>query len=375
MKRNNKQSLLVVIVLLAISLIIYFCFPKPPCSLSVFEKRSVWFSYIDMAKFSYDSKKAFQEDFLEALEVVDHYHCQNVIVQVRAFCDALYPSDLYPLSYVMCHKKSLSFDPLKEMVDLAHQKGLTIEAWINPYRISLNESTYLNFLNDHSHHSWLKDNQKTIGYDAFKYILNPASQDVRDYIVAGVLEIVNNYDVDGIHFDDYFYVEGTHVQTTRKQRMDYVNMLIQDVYQSIHLAKSDVVFGISPQGNYENCLNEGADVDTWLKEEGYVDYLMPQIYWSDDYGHQQTMFSDRAKLYASLKRHSHISLYAGLALYQSGEEQELDHGWSESSHNISDQVQILYQYGYKGFSLFSYSSLLNEDGKKEMDELLKVHPN
>ncbi len=153
-------------------------------------------------------------------------------------------------------------------------------------------------------------------------------------------------------------------------------MLVQSVYQSIKAIDPDVVFGISPQGNYENCLESGADVVTWLKEEGYIDYLMPQIYWSNHYGSdgKTKLYSQRIKTFARLKRHKNVTLYAGLALYQAGKELNDDQGWSNSINNISSQVQILYLNGYKGYSLFTYSSLLNETGQKEMDELLRIHP-
>jgi len=375
-KKNTKHSFLVIVVLLCVCFIVYFLFPRPTCSLSSLDKRAVWFSYSDLAKFSYESRDAFIEDFSEALRVVDNYKNNTIIVQVRPFADALYQSKIYPISKVICHRSSLSFDPLEEMIKLAHKKGISIEAWINPYRISLNKNTYQNFMELSSKKSWLEDTKQSIGYATYKYIFNPESQDVRDYIVAGVKEIVENYEVDGIHFDDYFYIEGTHGETTQGQRMDNVNMLIQDVYQSIKSINSNIVFGISPQGNYENCVNEGADVDTWLKEDGYVDYIMPQVYWSDQYGPdgKTRMFTDRIELYAGLKRQKTVMLYAGLALYQSGEELDLDKGWALSSSNISEQVQILSNNGYKGYSLFNYSSLLKEDGEKEMRELLRTHP-
>lgn len=376
MKKNTKHSFLVIVVLLCVCFIVYFLFPRPTCSLSSLDKRAVWFSYSDLAKFSYESRDAFIEDFSEALRVVDNYKNNTIIVQVRPFADALYQSKIYPISKVICHRSSLSFDPLEEMIKLAHKKGISIEAWINPYRISLNKNTYQNFMELSSKKSWLEDTKQSIGYATYKYIFNPESQDVRDYIIAGVKEIVENYEIDGIHFDDYFYIEGTHGETTQGQRMDNVNMLIQDVYQSIKSINSNIVFGISPQGNYENCVNEGADVDTWLKEDGYVDYIMPQVYWSDQYGPdgKTRMFTDRIELYAGLKRQKTVMLYAGLALYQSGEELDLDKGWTLSSSNISEQVQILSNNGYKGYSLFNYSSLLKEDGEKEMRELLRTHP-
>ncbi len=373
---KKKKSWFVIIVLLIICLLVYYFFPKPACSLSSLDKRAVWFSYTDLSKFSYESKKQFREDFSLAIDNVKKYKTNTVIVHVRPFSDALYLSKLFPISKVITNRSSLSFDPLKEMVDIAHDKGLSIEAWVNPYRISLNQKTYEQFKTQSIKGSWLDNKDYTIGYATHKYILNPASQDVRDYIVAGIVEIVENYDVDGIHFDDYFYVEGTHGETTQNERMDNVNMLIQDVYQSIHFVKPDVTFGISPQGNYENCISEGADVDTWLKEEGFVDYVMPQIYWSDHYGEQgnEKMYTNRIQTFSQLERRKGVMLYAGLALYQAGEDLNYDQGWKKSSSNISSQVQILYLNGYKGYSLFTYESLLKEAGQKELEALLKGHP-
>ena len=146
MKKNTKHSFLVIVVLLCVCFIVYFLFPRPTCSLSSLDKRAVWFSYSDLAKFSYESRDAFIEDFSEALRVVDNYKNNTIIVQVRPFADALYQSKIYPISKVICHRSSLSFDPLEEMIKLAHKKGISIEAWINPYRISLNKNTYQNFM-------------------------------------------------------------------------------------------------------------------------------------------------------------------------------------------------------------------------------------
>lgn len=374
MKSNTKHSVIVIVVLLCLSLVIYFLFPKPPCSITSFDKRAVWLTYQDLSELSYDSKEAFEKEFQEMIQTIKKYKNNTIIVQVRAFSDALYNSNLFPLSQVITNQTSLSFDPLQVMVDIAHNEGISIEAWINPYRISLNKQTYMQFFNS-SHRAWLKDPHYTIHYGSYQYILNPANAQVRKYIVEGVKEIVSHYKVDGIHFDDYFYISGTHGQTTQDERLDNVNILIQDVYQSIKEMNSDISFGISPQGNYENCLIEGADIDTWLKEEGYIDYLMPQIYWSNQYDDgKTTMFTNRAKLFAGLKRHKNVQLYAGLALYHAGENINNDLGWSLSHQNISDQVQVLSELGYDGYSVFKYASLKNESGKKEMDELLKVHP-
>lgn len=372
--KKKKHSLFVIIILLCICVLIYIFIPHPPCSLLSFDKRAVWFSYGDLEQFSYKSQKDFEKDFSQAIENIKKYHMNTVIVQVRAFSDALYDSKLFPVSKVITHQESLSFDPLQSMIDIAHQNDMSIEAWVNPYRISLNRESFEQFLNESPHYQWLEDANQTIGYATYQYIFNPASQSVRDYIVDGVREIVENYDVDGIHFDDYFYVAGTHDGTTQNQRMDYVNMLIQDVYQTIKSIDDHVVFGISPQGNYENCISDGADIDTWLSEEGYIDYLMPQIYWSDQYGEgNEAMFTQRCQQFADIPRHQSVILYAGLALYRAGNGEDEDYGWQNRTDNISSQVQILYEHGYKGFSLFRYGSFLQDSAILELESLIHQH--
>ena len=374
MRRKKKgdigQSIKVLIVICLLCFIIFFLSPPIPTTLTHFSKRAIWISYIEMEDLSYDSLTSFKKSYNQILEKVKKYEINTVIVHVRAFSDALYNSTVYPFSSYMSGHESLSFDPLEEMVKMTHDEGLKFEAWINPYRISFNSDTLKQFKKSR-YASWL-DSDDTIHCGDNKYILNPASEKARKLIVNGVKEIVQNYEVDGIHFDDYFYIEGSYKDTTEKTRKENVNLLVKDVYQTIKTINPDVTFGISPQGNYENCMSHGADVDTWLKSEGYIDYLMPQIYWSNDYDGTK-LFSKRAKLFASLKRNHNVSLYAGLALYNAGKNSGKDKGWSKSSDNISKQVDILANYGYRGYSLFSYSSLFDSDGIKEMNALLQEH--
>lgn len=374
-KKKKQKSLKVVLILICLMILIYFIFPIPNCSLSDFDKRAVWVSYQDLAKLSFENQRSFEKEFKEIVSHAQKQKCNTLIVHVRAFSDALYPSQLFPISSVITKQSRLTFDPLASMIDLTHQEGLSFEAWINPYRISINEKTYQQFIAHSMKRRWLNDESYTIHYGTYQYILNPAHQEVRDYITKGVQEIVKNYDVDGIHFDDYFYVEGTHGKTTQKERLDHVNALISQVYSAIKSVKDNVTFGISPQGNYENCLLEGADVDTWLKEEGYVDYVMPQIYWSDSYGvdGNTEMFTKRAKTFSRLKKHKNVKLYAGLAIYKAGQEDGNDIGWSQRSDNLSRQIQTLYQYDYDGYSLFDYSSMMKEEGQKEMSEVFRHH--
>jgi uncharacterized lipoprotein YddW (UPF0748 family) len=112
-------------------------------------------------------------------------------------------------------------------------------------------------------------------------------------------EVVKNYDVDGIHFDDYFYQAGT-----ASSRRNNVYLLIRDVYSKIKSISKDAVFGISPKGDVYALIDVGADVETWLSLPGYVDYLCPQLYWSDSYGSAgtTTMYSNRLNGFVSINK-------------------------------------------------------------------------
>ncbi len=365
--KSNHQGVIALIIIVVVCIILHLFVPKN-MTIDDMEKRCVWVSYSDLQQLDYHSLESFKESFQKVINTSINNKCNVLIVHVRAFQDAMYKTNRFPLSTVIIGRK-VSFDPLEIMIQLCHQSNIKFEAWINPYRISLNQYTYQQFISYSPIKKWISDNKKVIHYGEYQYILNSGSQDVIDYIVNGVEEIVRNYKVDGIHFDDYFYVENTHQNISREKRLSNVNRLIKRVYKTIKDIDRDVLFGISPAGNIENCILAGADIYSWLSEDGYVDYLMPQIYWTNQYKNNTPLFTNRLKQWNKLKKND-VDLYIGLALYQAGKELEYDQGWSKSHKNIIEQVEILFQYDIKGYALFHYQNLLEKSGQKEMKHLL-----
>ncbi len=209
-------------------------------------------------------------------------------------------------------------------------------------------------------------------------ILDPAQQETRDLITNGVKEIVENYDVDGIHFDDYFYVSAMidsyseDVRPSVQTRKENVNKLIVQVYSAIKAINPECQFGISPEGNLDNARNQGADIDTWLSNEGYIDYIMPQIYWTNSYtlmdGNISTMFSDRCKEWQAINYNNKL-IYVGLALYRVGEVNSSDIGWSIANDNLAYQYNIAYNNGYDGYALFRYEWLDKPESALELNAL------
>lgn len=336
-----------------------------------FDKKAVWFSYINMQTLKDNEESEFKSNFTQICETIKNNQLDTIIVQVRPFMDSIYPSDLFPISTSISSTNFINYDALEIMVDIAHNHNLKIEAWINPYRISYNEAQ----LNYFSENSMIADwiNSEHILINGSTAILNPASEKARDYIVSGVEEIINKYDVDGIHMDDYFYVESLFGNTTIEQRCQNVNLLVKQLYQMIKEKDASITFGISPQGNLDNARNIGADIDTWLSESGYVDYVMPQIYWSDQWGMDGSveMFSTRVSAYSELHTNDHIKIYAGLALYLAGQNVRDDIGWSQNTDNLKRQSDILKEYGWNGFSLFDYDSMNDPSTHEELNHLLR----
>ncbi len=270
------------------------------------------------------------------------------------------------------------FDPLEIFIARAHEKGLAFEAWVNPYRVRLNETRPPNVAEnslENTHPEWVKQ-------AAGGAYLEPSNPDVQAYICKGVEEIVKNYAVDGIQFDDYFYPttdEAFDAQeyaglggglSLAEWRRQNVNTLVKSVYDTVHAAAAEagrtVVFGISPQGNNDNNYNtQYSDVGLWLSTPGYVDYVMPQVYWGYDFrlqsGSDRFAFENIVAEWLAMPRSESVALAFGLGAWRIGagdgssaETQE----W-ESGHNLADMLGTLEGAGADGYALYRYASLFD----------------
>lgn len=292
------------------------------------EMKGVWISFLDYQSFLKGKTEAdFTATFSGMCDKAVAQGCNALIVHVRSHNDAIYPSAIYPWSVTMTGGNP-GYDPLNIMVSTAHVKGLQFHAWINPY-----------------------------GYRNGVYSGNAALA-TQANIVAGVAEIVNKYPVDGIHFDDYFPPLGAAAH----------NAMIQQVYSTAHAAGK--VFGISPQGNIENNTAMGADVKTWLSTPGYVDYVCPQIYWTDHYGAagNVAMFSNRLAQWTAMDT-AGIPLYVGLASYRAGQISSSDPGWRLGSNNLQSQASQARANGWSGYFIYNFSSLYSPSAATELANL------
>lgn len=341
--------------------------------------RGMWFPYYELDEM-YKSKQGFAASFNEALDRCLKYGINNVYVHVRSHCDAYYKSELFPWSAYLTGTQGVDpqIDPLQIMIDAAHSKGIKIHAWINPYRVYL-MPTDLSLLADNNPAKiWLTDDDVTndswvAEWEGGLY-LSPAEVQVTELIAAGVREIVTNYDVDGIHFDDYFYptteevfdeaqyalyrtqVSGVPLELEQWRRAN-VNAMVSTVYNAVKAIKPDCIFGISPMASIENnYYTVYADIAAWL-EGGYVDYVMPQLYFGFEYPQEKSRFDVLLKEWCELFKTTNAKLYIGLGAYRIGATDQDNIEWSEKDDILARQAELINKSPQvSGWVMYSYSS-------------------
>lgn len=352
------------------------------------EMRGVWVSYMELSMENESSKtqKAFEDKFTEIAQKCRESGFNTLIVQVRPFCDALYKSSYFPWSHILTgtQGENPQYDALQIMCDICKENNLKIHAWINPYRVSSNETPKK--LSDNN--PYIKNYEIGIKTDNGIF-LDPSNETAQQLISDGVKEIAENYDVDGIQFDDYFYPtedEGfdkkqyeAYIEKYGKEnsmsldnwRMQNVNTLICKVYRTIKSVDSSVEFGISPQGNIGN--NDGlyADVKSWCTCKGFADYICPQIYFSLE--NPALTFEDCLNSWTSLDFDENVKLYVGLGGYKAGNGEYDEETWLLSDSILADEYDILRNNkSVRGFMLYSYNSLEDDTAKKEINNLINA---
>ncbi|MBR6593909.1 MAG: family 10 glycosylhydrolase [Clostridia bacterium] len=353
--------------------------------------KAAWLSQYDMNDVYVDG--AFQraeDDFTQRIETLfgglAELGLNTLFVQLRPNGDSMYPSAYYcPSSYAVgSYGADFTYDPLKIMVDVAHKHNLSIHGWINPLRcMDVNAIDLINIsygLRDFEQNHM---DDYVVKYDG-KFYLNPGREEVRQLIINGAAEIARYYDIDGIHIDDYFYpttessfdkasfLDQTEYLSVADFRKASLNALVGGIYSAVKAENPKLIFGVSPAGQPGAVRKAYADIDTWLSTEGYLDYIMPQLYWGFEL--RGSEFDKLYRNWNSLIKID-IKLIPGLSLSRaaSGETSE----WVNNKDVLKRCVEYANGFGGKGFSLFSSDSILSAfDGSRvpntleEMDNLL-----
>ena len=339
------------------------------------EKRAVFISYIELGNYLRGKdEETIKKTIDDMLDNVKNFDFNMVILQVRSFSDAIYPSSIFPSSRSVVNNEGdeLPFDILKYFIKKAHQKDLELHAWINPYRISNDTDTSIISKENPAYKLLNTSSVKVIDNVGIYY--NPASSEVESLILDGIEEIIKNYDVDGIHFDDYFYPKSNDIDSTdyekaykdnnsltlQEYRLNTISSLIRKTYKLIKSYDKSILFGISPDGNIDNNYNSNyVDTRKFCTEEGYLDYIMPQVYYG--FLNSTKPFEDTVKSWNNLITND-IDLIPALAFYKTGNIDEFAkegvNEWVEYNNIIAREVMLSRELSnYSGFALFRYDSI------------------
>lgn len=366
------------------------------------EMRAVWIATvenIDWPSTSQLTVEAQKAEMISLLDSVKAYHMNTIVFQIRPDADALYASKLEPWSEWLTGKQGLApnpwYDPLQFTINECRKRGIDIHVWLNPYR-AIQNIDKTKAAPDHvsnTHPEWM------LTYGNKKYF-DPGIPEVRDHVARVVSDIVRRYDIDAIHFDDYFYpykIAGTEFpddnsfqkysgsfgpQNKDDWRRNNVDLIIKQLHDSIKSIKPTVEFGISPFGVWRNKKNdpEGsetragvtnyddlyADILKWQKER-WIDYVTPQLYWY--IGKEVADYAILAKWWAD---HSYgCNIYIGQAPYLISPESK-DQAW-RTSEEITKQLSLNRTIPEIKGSMFFSAKFLLKNPLSIQEKLMKDH--
>ena len=350
------------------------------------EFRGVWIATVENIDWPSSSKLSPDQQKKELTDQLDAHQetgINAVMFQIRPAADAFYAKSREPWSKWLTGKQGSApnplYDPLEFAITEAHKRGMELHAWFNPYRAT-NDGKFAALSPEHI--TRIKPEWFFI-YGGIK-LFNPGIPEVRDYIVKVFLDVVDNYDIDGVHMDDYFYpykIDGQHIndaQTFKDYGTGYTNIndwrrhnvdtLVEMLSDSIHKHKPHMKFGISPFGVWANQYQNPDGSDThggssyyelfadsrkWI-EEGWVDYINPQIYWP--IGDRSVPFDKLLDWWSDNTYDRH--LYVGMAAYRINERRLTKF---KSPFSMPDEIKYLRKNPrVQGSVFFSSKSLLND---------------
>ncbi len=346
------------------------------------EFRAAWVATVSNIDWPLSKNHSATQQKADAIAILDKHKLNNInaiLLQVRPSCDAFYQGGLEPLSEYLVGTQggnlSSYYDPLQFWIDEAHKRGMELHAWFNPYRSVVSSTSSV-----HSTHISKTKPQWNITYGASPYkFLDPGLPEVKNYVASVIMDVVRRYNIDGVHFDDYFYpYGGTGTQDSVSWnlygsgwaskgdwRRNNVNSFIAMVHDSIKAVKPWVKYGVSPFGIWKPGYPAGVsgmnaftqiycDPLNWLSNKK-VDYITPQTYWviggGQDYSKLMPWWSDTIKIIAN-GRH----LYTGNAVYRLAPVDSGGSNWPVSE--IQNQINLNRINNYaQGFVSFSSKSI------------------
>ena len=341
------------------------------------EVRAAWITFLEFNSKGY-TLNSFNSRITEMFDKIAASGLNEIYVHVRPFSDAMYRSAYFPWSKYASGRQGVDpgFDPLAIMVNAAHSRNLKLHAYINPYRVCT-EADFDKLATNSPAYKWLNDDDEDNDRNVLKfgnmYYYNPSSDDVIKLINNGVAEIVKNYDVDGVIFDDYFYptlgsnysskfdaeeyndykLETTNPLSIVDWRRNNINKMVKTVYATVKKSGKNRTFGISPAGNLNNLRANDkyyVDIDRWGRESGYVDYIAPQLYWG--FEHSICPFEPTVDKWVATVINPEVKLYIALPMHLAQAQETPE--WKNNHDILGRMISSLRNKSVNGFSVYRY---------------------
>ena len=363
------------------------------------ELRGVWFSYLDWQNMPTD-EAGFKAAADQVMSDIQKKGMNAIFCHVHSHSDAYYPSSVLPTSKFL--PGNGRFDALQYMIDSAHRHGLRFHAWFNPYRVTGYQMKWSDVPAGSIVKQWYASGNRNVLLFDGNYYLNPAQPAVRDLVVSSIREVLTKYAIDGVQFDDYFYPDLGKDAATNFDYPEYqlysgnasitewrkanVSALIAAVYQAVHAVRPAAVFGVSPVAQLKYLRSDKSyfvDIDTWMSHTGYIDYVLPQIYFDFEQKTGSGAASDAAYatclnswLQLRQKTGGKVKLYVGLALYKCGTsawDGNAKPEWLRRSDILLREVQLARQSGQvSGFGIYAYQNFDDAAAQAELANLRTV---
>ena len=327
------------------------------------EQVGIWLPYV---KFPEIMQGKSEEDFRKAigifLEDAAADDINTLYFHVHPMGDAYYSSEIYPRGTYL----DGNYDALSVVLEEAHKRGISVHAWLNPLRLQTDEDMQT-LPEDFIIKKWINEGNSCVKNVNGRWYLDPACPETVELLENTVREILDNYSVDGIHIDDYFYpttetdfdcVEFAESGSSdlTQWRIENVNRFVKALYDTVKAKDERLVFGISPQGNINvDYSTQYADVRRWGSEKGWCDYIVPQIYFG--FENENSPFLPTLNEWEELVGDSGVSLIIGLAAYKLGREDkwageagELE--WINDPDIINKQIKAVEGSSADGYALY-----------------------
>lgn len=366
------------------------------------ELRAVWVSRYVSDLGPLTSEYLFKQNFTTVLDQMEAFNLNTIIFHVRIHHDAFYRSSINKQSSYVGSINN-SFDAIAWAINESHKRGIEFHAWLNPYRVKSSAShtaqslsnEYATFPNNPVH------DPDNLLFGSGGIILNPGEPAVREFLIDTVMELIENYDVDAVHFDDYFYIKGIDDYHTRTKpgynpkglnvddwHREQVDIFIRDLSQAMRQfnIQNDryVQLGIAPTGIYKNGspgpeggmvrYNENGDFITngsnttgqehsqsylysdtkkWIDNE-WIDYIMPQVYWS--FERDAAKYADIVDWWEKVVRKKNVNLYIGHGFYKSADSSEP--GWNSNPYEAANQIRYNTKHEHvRGSAIFKLATI------------------